>query len=251
MQLLPTDEQYAAVQTRYPVPQLRLIEKSALVQLHASTLKPFAELTIEEWWIHLSNRMIHARNAYHLMRYFLELGIPDDRPWISPGRNGVSVEYFPDFTDDDYSTKAWFDFYCDAFSQKRFSAWDSIGQLLAEAHGITVMRPTFHSVANAMKDRGVEIGEMLLALLNRDGFKRFRDLRHDTTHNFLPGTFGGTVIRDQNPEPIVMSDGRRVFPRASYSFGVGNYVRSRDRVELADTALIIFADTLQICGLRK
>jgi Cthe_2314-like HEPN len=177
MSLFPTDQHYGEVQVRHPLPQLDLVEKSALGQFITGTLQPFAELTIQEWWIHLSNRMIHARQVYHLMLYYFELGIPDDRPFISPGREGESVEYFPDFTDDDFSKKAWFDFYSDVFGYKLFSAWDSIGQFFAEVHEIKVKRPTFHSVALELKNQGITVGEEFLRLWDCDDFTRFREIQ--------------------------------------------------------------------------
>lgn len=250
MTLFPNDQHYGEVQARHPLPQLDLVEKRALDQFTTGTLPPFAGLTIQEWWIHLSNRMIHARQAYHLMLYYFELGIPDDRPFISPGRDGASVEYFPDFTDDDFSKKAWFDFYSDVFGYKLLSAWDSIGQLFAEVQAITVKRPAFHSVALALKEHGVEVGEQFLSLWDRNDFKHFREMRDAATHRFLPGTFGGSNVRDEKPGKIDLSDGRRVLSLASFSMGVGRYARGRDRVSIANGALVAFNDTLKASGLR-
>lgn len=250
MTLFPTDTQYGAVQTKYPARELDLIDKRALDQFGSSALAPFAEITIQEWWIHLSNRMIHARQAYHLMLYFFELGIPDDRPFISPGRDGASVEYFPDFADDDYSKKAWFDFYGDVFGYKLFSAWDSIGQLLAEVHGLKLKRPSFHGVGLGLQKQAVPLGDDLLTLWHRTDFERFRVLRHEATHGFLPGTFGGSIARDTEPQEIQLMDGRRVTSLGSFSMGVGKYVRSRERVAISKGGLAAFDDTLKACRLR-
>lgn len=250
MKLFPTDAEYGAIQAKYPVPQLALVEASIEKQFAAYDSLFFGEMTLGEWFIHLANRMIQAREAYHLMLYFFDLGIPDDRAFISPGKNGASVEYLPDFSDDDYSKKAWFDFYADAFAFKLFSAWDSIGQLLAVVHGLQLAKPTFYTVASTLNGQGLPLGNALLDLWERDEFKRLRDIRHATTHSFLPGTFGGSVTVHKHPNGTFLHDGRWVKATQSISFGVGQYVTSKDMLTIANAALKVFEETLCATGLR-
>jgi Cthe_2314-like HEPN len=250
MKLFPTDGEYGQIYAKHPVPQLALVDEILYKQFSAHDSLTFGEVTLGEWFIHLANRMIHARKAYHLMLYFLELGIPDDRPWVSPGKCGASVEYFPDFEAQDYSKSAWFGFYADAFVYKLFSAWDSIGQLLAVVHGLSVPRPSFFTVATALKANGVPLGSQLLALWERDEFKRFRDLRHDATHNFLPGTFGGSITTKNESKEITLHDGERVKTTRTVSFGVGQYVKSKDVLSIANAALNVFDETLRAVALR-
>ena len=251
MKFFPTDAEYGAIRAKYPVPQLALIEASIEKQFAPHDSLFLGEMTLSEWFIHLANRMIQARKAYHLMLYFFDMGIPDDRPFISPGKGGVSVEYLPDFSDDDYSKKAWFDFYADAFAFKLFTAWDSIGQLLAVVHGLALERASYHAVATALKNDGEALGDEMLTLWEHEDFKRFRAIRHDTTHNFLPGHFGGSIQTHIHPSgETMLRDGTKIKATRSISFGVGQYVKSKDILSIANAALNVFEETLRVVGLR-
>jgi len=212
---------------------------------------PFAELLLGDWLFHLANRMIDARRAFHLMYYYLDLGIPDAKPYDSPGKHGESVEYLPDFQDADYSKKAWFNFYADFFSYKLFTAWDSVGQFLIAAYALTPeQRPSFFEAAKALRKQGVPLGDQLLALWDRQEFVDFREIRHGSTHNFLPGQFGGSVTVNKKPEEVVLADGSKVMSKESISVGVGKYVRSKRIVEINQGALRLFDEALRLAGLR-
>jgi hypothetical protein len=248
--MFPTNEEFGVTHARHPVPELTPVEQSVVSKFPPRDPMSFVELTLGDWILHLSNRMIDARLAFHLMYYYFDLGIPDERPFASPGKRGESVEYFPDFGNDDHTKKAWFDFFADCFAYKLFSAWDSVGQFLVSAYDLALDRPSFYGAAKTLKKQGVPLGRELLELWEREAFRQFRELRHDSTHNFLPGHFGGTVTASSKPEKIVLHDGRHLMSKGSISIGVGKYVKSQRIVEINRGALGVFDETLCAAGLR-
>ena len=74
--------------------------------------------------------MTDVATSYVLTMFYYGKGIPDKRWYISPGRNGASIQYYPDFADVHFQIKAWFDFYSDVLYYKLFSAWDLMGHVL-------------------------------------------------------------------------------------------------------------------------
>ncbi len=64
--------------------------------------------------------------SYILCRHYYDKGIPDD-PWYeSPGKDGQSIEYMPNFTSQDLLVRYWFSYFYEYVYFKIFSIWDSI-----------------------------------------------------------------------------------------------------------------------------
>jgi hypothetical protein len=82
--------------------------------------------TIEahEYVWELRYRISDAAKSFCLAAHYFAMGIPDKRWHISPGRNGASIEYFPDFDELHYGINDWFDFFADTYCYKLFSALD-------------------------------------------------------------------------------------------------------------------------------
>lgn len=237
MNRFPTNDEFENIQTKYLVTELDLIPHDKASCLTPSADVFFGKLEINDWLLHLSNRMIQARDAYHLMMFYFDRGIPDRRPYESPGRSGASIDYFPDFTDEDHLNKARFDFYVDTFCYKLFSAWDTVGQLLNVTYQLKLKSVSFEKVIQAFEKQGVPLGTELRKLIAGAAFEQFRRIRHDTTHNFPPSMFGGVVTRSDNGEKI--------------SFGVGSYVSAAEIVDAATKAMRSFDTTLRIIGVRS
>lgn len=70
--------------------------------------------------------------SYALCRHYYDKGIPDE-PWYkSPGNNGASITYFPNFSEEHWMRHFWFDFFSDTFYLKMFATWDSIIEIIDE-----------------------------------------------------------------------------------------------------------------------
>jgi hypothetical protein len=239
MSRFPTDEEFGYIQVNYPTPELDLVPHEVALLLCPETWDAcFRRMEINDWILHLSNRMIQARDSYHLMMFYFERGIPDARPWISPGINGDSITYFPDFSDDDHINKASFNFYADAFFSQLTSSWNTIGHLLNVVHQLN-LKPRniyFKTAVTKLNETTSGSGVELYELLKSPEYENFNNTRNDVTHNFLPGMFGGIVQRTDNDKIV--------------SVGVGRYVASDDIVKTAKDALQIFNKTLCVAGLR-
>lgn len=246
MNRFPTDEEFVAIQCKYPISELELIRHDITSEI-SSKFGPrdleslFLPVEIDDWILHLDNRMIQARDSYHLMMFYYERGIPDERPSISPGKDGMSISYFPDFQEDDFLNKARFDFYADTFFSKQYSAFDSIGHLLKVIHQIDLplKRVYFITVVENLKKSGKSIGHELQSLVDSPEFEKLNSIRNDITHNFLPGMHGGSIQRTFTGKEI-----------KEVSFGVGRYIKSDEIVSIADDSLKVFNRVLNVAGLR-
>lgn len=239
MSQFPTDEEFGCIQANYPTPELELVPHDVALLLYPESLDAcFRRLEIDDWILHLNNRIIQVRDSYHLMMFYFDRGIPDTCPWISPGKNGDSISYFPDFSDDDHINKASFNFYADTFFSKLTSSWDTIGHLLNVVHQLN-LKPKdiyFKSAVTALNKSTNGLGKELYDLLKNPEYENFNNARNDVTHNFLPGMFGGIVQRTDDDKKI--------------SIGVGRYVTSDEIVRTATNALRLFNKTLCVAGLR-
>ena len=105
--------------------------------------------------IELQNKWVDVARSYILLRFYYDIGIPDDEWVLSPGRNGESAEYFPHFEEQNHYTKEWFDYYADAFYFKLFSALDILGHWLNSRYrlGIKQRSVNFNVAVKKLKGK--------------------------------------------------------------------------------------------------
>ncbi len=247
MNRFPTDEEFGAIQSKYPTPELELIRQDIASEIKSNfgseNLESlFLSVEIDDWIIHLGNRMIQARDSYHLMMFYFDRGIPDERPWISPGKDGESISYFPDFQESDFSNMARFNFYADTFFSKLYSAFDSTGHLLKGIHQVNLppKRVYFTTVVEELNKSGNSIGKELQVLVDNPEFEKLNSIRNDITHNFLPGMHGGSIQRSFSGKAL-----------KEITFGVGKYVKAIEIVSIANDSLKLFNSVLCAADLRS
>lgn len=68
--------------------------------------------------------------SYVMMMFNYNNGIPDEEWYVSPGKNGNSIDYFPHFKEENYTYLYWFGFYMDSYYSKFFSLLDTIYHLI-------------------------------------------------------------------------------------------------------------------------
>ncbi|KPJ50705.1 MAG: hypothetical protein AMJ41_00915 [candidate division Zixibacteria bacterium DG_27] len=168
-------------------------------------------LQIETWLEHLGHRLFDVQKSYVMLMYYYEKGIPDDEWFISPGKRGESIEYFPHFEKRHHLIKRQFDYYVDVFYYKIFSAWDNIGHVLNLAYDLGIKRVSFKCVVPKLKTSNAGLHGRLHSILEDDNFTKASDLRNTVTHNYLPSQVGSAVTRR----------GDTVF------FGAGDYIPSK------------------------
>jgi hypothetical protein len=118
----PTSKDWKRIYGKSPFGQIHsLLQGTTVGNRTHKGLDDFArEMTLDECLFQIEHRVADVATSYVLMMFYYEKGIPDKRWYISPGRNGASVQYFPDFQDIHFETKAWFDFYSDTLYYKLF-----------------------------------------------------------------------------------------------------------------------------------
>jgi Cthe_2314-like HEPN len=193
----PTKDQWRMLEDSYPFEKLQVSTNHFQYTAHpeGSIESFYAIPEILTWKIHLQNRLIQTRWSYVQLMFHFNKGIPDDEWFISPGKKGQSIEYYPHFEEKDHLVKAQFDYYADIFYYKLFSAWDTLGHLLNVTYELEIERASFHKAVGGLKTvKPVLYGKLETIMCSSD-FKRMREFRHSITHNHLPGHIGSIVRR--------------------------------------------------------
>lgn len=186
---------------------------------------------LQAWAIHLQNRLIDVFKSYVFLMYYYEKGIPDTEWYISPGKKGQSIQYFPHFEVRHFLIKDQFDFYADIFYYKIFSAWDTIGHLLKTLFELKdLSKPTFKSVVNQLEQKKPDLYRDLKLIINNPDFKQANEIRNNVTHNFLPGHQDSGIAKSS---------------KNKITLGVGKYTPSTTIKSNVAKALELFEKTLE------
>lgn len=183
----------------------------------------------------LYNRVVDVAKSYVFVKYYHSLGIPDDRWFISPGRKGESVEYFPDFDENHFIIKGWFDYYADTFYQKLFATWSIVGHTLNQAFslGLKAKGIEFEPAVKQLGPNESELKVVLASVLEDSAFVKARELRNDITHNESPSSVGMTISKYDTPGAVV------------YSMGMRSYVTTTAILENAAASVTLLRRTIE------
>lgn len=192
-------------------------------RITTSSLADFMrKIEVNEQFMQLQNRLADVAKSYVLMTHFYNQGIPDENWRQSPGSSGASVEYFPDFEEEHFLIKEWFDFYADTYYFKIFSFWDGIGHVLTAVYDLGISRQgvTLSRALKALRESQKEVASDWNELVQDRAFIQGRRLRNDIVHNFLPGSVGMRVkqgnyksslgIRQYTPSTVIMENCRQM-----------------------------------------
>lgn len=228
----PTKEEWLTLVKSYPFENLEVPERIFKYNgdPNDTISKVWSGPEIFSWIEHLENRLAQVRWSYVMTMFYFSKGIPDDEWFISPGRDGVSIEYFPHFSEKDHYIKSFFDYFADVFYYKLFSAWDTLGHLLNVTYELGLDRASFDKAFKKLKSIKPVLFANLNLIVNDPNFYKMRELRHNITHNHLPGHIGSTV--------------RRV-SKNMVTFGGGSYTPSALIKENMSRSLDLFAETLK------
>jgi hypothetical protein len=182
--------------------------------------------------LHLYHRCHDIYKSFVFMSYYLDLGIPDDPFCISPGRNGVSVEYFPNFDAHHHEIKDAYDYFSDFFFYKLFSALESLAHILNLFYFLKITRPSFFKVVEKSNLRLINdrLYKSLHNLLSDPSYTFARDYRDNITHNLLPNSIGSPIKTDS----------------LGFTLGVGNYTKSLDVYSLSIKQLNLFGTAISV-----
>ena len=214
----PTNDDWKRLEKGFPVTEYHLDESK--FKIDGNDLDDLRRRSdLQEWFIHIYNRFAQVRRSYILLTFYVEKRIPDDEWWISPGRKGESVQYFPHFENSHCIIKADFDYYADVFYYMIFTCWENIGHLLNVYFDLRISKPSFWKAMNAMKRVNYSLYSALSSIYFDGVFQKAKELRNNIAHNHSPNSISGSISKT-SPQQITI--------------GVGSYVPSR---EICDNAV--------------
>jgi len=223
----PDATEWRVLSGSYPYEDLEVNEALFPYTAHPTgSIEKFSAVPeIFVWTIHLQNRLAQTRWSHMMSMYYFNKGIPGEEWWISPGRKGQSVEYFPHFTRRDHDIKGLFHYYADVFYYKLFSAWDNLGHLLNIQYNLGLDRATFHKSVDSLKAVNPAVHSKLRAIRDSADFKTMKQFRHSITHNEPIGEVGSPIGRRSKNE---------------VTFGTGAYITSAQIKDNAIKSLDLF-----------
>jgi hypothetical protein len=229
----PTPEDWKRIYGKSPFGQIySLLHGTTPENRVHNALDDFTKaMTLDECLHQIERRMADVATSYVLMVFYYEKGIPDKRWYISPGRNGASVQYYPDFEDVHFQIKAWFDFYSDTLYYKLFSAWDLVGHELNVKYNLGIKRVDFGLAIRGLKTKDMGLYPSLKTIQDSPTYKKANKIRNDITHNYLPYTTGIAFCTDKS--------GSRT------TIGLREYVTSEEIVANIHGAIELFTTTLE------
>ena len=77
-----------------------------------------------------NNRSFDLSNNYVMLMSYYNAGIPDDEWFISPGKEGQSIQYFPHFEEKHYIHHYWFGFYMESYFTRFSGMIDTVYHLI-------------------------------------------------------------------------------------------------------------------------
>lgn len=179
-----------------------------------------------------NNKVGDLKITYALCRHYFDKGIPDEPWYISPGNKGQSVQYTPNFEEEHWMRRYWFNHFAENLYLKFFSVWDDIVEILNIFFGIDESIQDYRFRANVMKklkDINSEIYMYMTNILQEDTYKEANKYRTSFVHGYAPSTVtnGYLLEKDKKVSIPEYKDGRVEFVEkkviASLSSRVGDY----------------------------
>lgn len=140
----------------------------------------------------LNNKVGSIKVSYALCRHYYDKGIPDKPYYISPGKDGQSVQYFPNFKNEHWMRLYWFNHFADAAYMKLFSVWDTLDEAV-KIHRATIEKSGGGDIGNL--DLG-KLDSVLTHIQNDDYYPTFID---KLVHLFFcSGKYDWQLLQDGN-----------------------------------------------------
>ena len=146
--------------------------------------------------IRVHNNKVGVLNiSYVLSRHYFDKGIPDDQWYISPGKNGSSIEYMPNFQEIDWLVHYWFSYHCEAVYYKLFSIWDSVVSFINEYYQMGYKEDSRFrkDVLKELKKNRSDIANLMKDILDEKVYKDANMYRTNIVHGTPPSEISGLI----------------------------------------------------------
>ena len=172
----------------------------------------------QHWETILENRLPSVdRNCGYAMFYYYK-GIPDDEWYISPGKQGQSVQYYPHFEEKHYSNFFNFIYFVEIFFLQSSTIYETIGHLLFKLFDFEVNEDdprdqiSFNNAIFKLKEKNYPLYKGLNKVKHSNDFKFGVRMRNDIAHNHPPYHIDSGISKS---EGVI-------------SFGVGEYTTTNE-----------------------
>src|SRR5699024_12573052 len=140
-------------------------------------------IDLDHWQMLLRNKLISINNDFGYALFYYYKGIPDDEWYMSPGKQGQSVQYYPHFEDQHYSNLYNFSYFVDIFFLKYFTVYETIDHLLVKLYNFKIKRNiSFNNAIIKLKDVNYPLYKQLYNIKNSDNYICRNILRYDIAH---------------------------------------------------------------------
>lgn len=172
----------------------------------------------QHWETVLNNRFLSVNRNFAYAMFYYYKGIPDEEWFISPGKKGNSVDYFPHYTEQNYSNAFNFHYFVDTFFLKAFTMYETIGHLLFKLYDFPINQDdprnqvSFNSAIFNLKNVNHALYKDLNKVKYSNDFQVGVKMRNDIAHNH---------------PPYHVDSGIRKMDGVT-TYGVGNYTTSSE-----------------------
>lgn len=218
----PTSEEYDQIydKKKNKLNKIQLKSEEKTYNLFDGLFNAFQEIELDYWVKEFNNRTFDLVNCYVMLMYYYGKGIPDKEWYISPGKNGESVQYFPYFEEKHYVYLYWFGFYMDSYYTKFFSLIDTIYHLINIKYGFGIENSLGFNrkISNELKIKDNELYEFLDSIRINETYLKVSEFRNNITHNYRPNQIDSGINRKSESGKFVIS------------MSVGNYTPTNEFV---------------------
>ncbi|MCW7483256.1 Cthe_2314 family HEPN domain-containing protein [Leptospira kanakyensis] len=195
----PTEKEYNKYAENFPTDRLiKIIDgtKTGKISLNPFDITQLRESElindIDTWLDNIKTLIFDLKFTYGNLRFYHDMGIPDNPHYISPGSEGQSIQFFPLFEAQHWYNQKSFRYYAEIFISKTFSILDNYGTLLLVS--FAGFKPTieqqnrkhFHTIVDSLKINDNELVNILKSIISEGNFLKVKQIRNDILHNRTP-----------------------------------------------------------------
>src|SRR5699024_10162593 len=129
-------------------------------------------IDLDHWQRLLRNKLVSINNDFGYALFYYYKGIPDDEWYMSPGKQGQSVKYYPHVEEQHYSNLYNFSYFVDIFFLISFTVYETIGHLLFKLYIFKIKRNiSFNNAILKLKDVNYPLYKELDSIKNSENYK--------------------------------------------------------------------------------
>lgn len=192
----------------------------------------FAEVELTYWKKEFNNRAGDLQTSYVMMMHYYKQGIPDDEWYISPGKKGNTVDYFPHFNLRHFGLLYWYGFYLDGYLSRFTGLIDSIYHLINAKYDFRVKEDLSfkRNVLSQLKNKDRGLHDYLDNLKSNGIYKKTNEIRNSFMHNYRPNQIDSGLSYSEKDGSLTIS------------FGIGQYTTTTEILKIVEDSIDLLSD---------